>query len=88
MSGESGESDALDKSKKSLTGLVKREKKLNIAYAPRPYELLDQYLEVEQIYKVHLSPTIVSIVHGGDNSLDIIKKTIMKSKLFGKNQLT
>lgn len=50
MSGDSGKSDALNKSKMSLTGLVKREKTLNIKYAPRPYELLDQYLEVEQIY--------------------------------------
>lgn len=37
---------------------------------------------------MNLSPTIVSLVHGADSSLGIIKKTIMKSKLFGKNQLT
>ena len=37
---------------------------------------------------MRMSPTIVSIVHGAeDMGMNIVKKTILKNKLFGPNQL-
>ncbi len=65
---------------------LRRERTLNIQFNPSEYGILNQYKEVEEIYKMRMSPTIVSIVHGAndtDQNLKIIKKIIQKRKLYG-----
>ena len=53
--------------------------------------LSEKYTEVKEIFSMALSPTIVSIVRKSDepeeNYTPLIKKRILKSKLFGKGQI-
>lgn len=45
---------------------------------------MNQYVEVKEIYKMRMSPTVVSLVQKTENvGLNIVKKQIMKNMLFG-----
>ena len=49
---------------------------------------MNQYIEVQEIYKMRMSPTVVTLVQKTQNvGLNIVKKQIMKNMLFGNNML-
>ena len=62
-SAESAESDLIVNSVSNTSSCVRRNQVLNIQFNPSEYGILKQYEEVEQIYKMRLSPTIVTLVH-------------------------
>ena len=46
---------------------LRREKALNIQFNPSEYGILNQYEDIEHIYEMRLSPTIVTKVHSYDS---------------------
>jgi hypothetical protein len=66
QSADSAESDVIVNSVSITSSQQRRNQVLNIQFNPSEYGGLTQFEEVEQIYKMRLSPTIVTLVHGAD----------------------
>lgn len=60
-------------------GLTRSTSSIDVHFQPSEYGILDNYSVVKEIYKVQLSPTIISLTtHKETNQVRLLKKLIIK----------
>ncbi len=54
-------------------------------YLPQDYSLTEQYTELQVLCAIPLAPTIISLAIENDSNTQVVKKSILKDKLFSEN---
>jgi hypothetical protein len=75
-SAESAESDLILSTPSLHNSSERRAQVLNIQFNPSEYGILNQYRDVEEIYSMRVSPTVVSLVTGIGEDSEKVSHTI------------